>query len=108
MNHTASRPGVRVPGEEQCRGAAGVHPFIIDADGVYVYPRLESVVPTDTPPWTGERTGFGVSEIDQILGGGLNAGPAPRAEGLLTGLARPLSPTAPLPETHRASTENGA
>ncbi len=66
------------------RGAAplaGVHPFNIDAEGVYVYPRLESVVPTHNPPWTGERAGFGVAEIDRLLGGGLNAGTATLAAG---------------------------
>jgi circadian clock protein KaiC len=61
------------------RGAeplAGVHPFTIDAGGIYVYPRLESVVPTDPLAWTGERAGFGIPQIDQLLGGGLNGGTA--------------------------------
>ena len=59
------------------RGAApltGVHPFTIDARGIYVYPRLESVVPASEPPWTGARAGFGIPEIDRRLGGGLNVG----------------------------------
>src|SRR4029079_766786 len=40
------------------RGAAplaGLHPFTIDARGLTVYPRLESVVPVDVPPWTSAR-----------------------------------------------------
>jgi circadian clock protein KaiC len=59
------------------RGAApltGVHPFTIDSRGVYVYPRLESVVPTAEPPWIGARAGFGIPALDRMLGGGLNLG----------------------------------
>jgi circadian clock protein KaiC len=66
------------------RGAApllGAHPFTIGADGVYVYPRLESVVPTSEPPWTGDRAAFGLPEIDQMLGGGLNVGTTTLAAG---------------------------
>jgi circadian clock protein KaiC len=66
------------------RGAAplaGVHPFTIQAEGLYVYPRLESVVPTDAPVWTGDRATFGIPEIDQLLGGGLNVGTATLAAG---------------------------
>ena len=59
------------------RGAApigGVHPFSIDSTGIYVYPRLESVVPTADPVWTGQRAAFGIPELDQMLGGGLTVG----------------------------------
>ena len=59
------------------RGAApigGVHPFSIDAGGITVYPRLESVVPTAEPAWTGQRAAFGIAELDQMLGGGLTVG----------------------------------
>jgi circadian clock protein KaiC len=59
------------------RGAAplaGVHPFTIDASGLVVYPRLESVVPGTEPRWSDERAAFGVPEIDRMLGGGLNTG----------------------------------
>ena len=59
------------------RGAAplaGVHPMTIDARGITVYPRLESVVPTDTGRWLSSRRGFGIPEIDDLIGGGLNGG----------------------------------
>ena len=59
------------------RGAApvgGVHPFSIDTSGIYVYPRLESVVPTAEPEWSGERAAFGIPQLDQMLGGGLTVG----------------------------------
>jgi circadian clock protein KaiC len=68
----------------KARGAAplaGVHPFTIDAHGVYIFPRLESVVPNDTPAWTGERARFGIPQIDELLGGGLNDGTATLAAG---------------------------
>jgi circadian clock protein KaiC len=61
------------------RGAAplaGLHPFRIDSDGMSVYPRLESVVPAESPPWTGERAGFGIPQLDSLTGGGLNVGTA--------------------------------
>jgi circadian clock protein KaiC len=66
------------------RGAAplaGVHPFAIDGQGVSIYPRLESMVPAEIPPWTDERARFGLPDIDRLLGGGLNAGTATLAAG---------------------------
>ena len=59
------------------RGAAplaGLHPFRIDATGLAIFPRLESVVPVETPPWTGARAKFGIPQIDTLIGGGLNVG----------------------------------
>jgi circadian clock protein KaiC len=58
-----------------------LHPFTIDARGLTVYPRLESVVPTDTPAWRTERAGFGIPDIDSLLDGGLNVGTATLAAG---------------------------
>jgi circadian clock protein KaiC len=66
------------------RGAAplsGIHPFSIDGQGVAIYPRLESMVPTDIPPWTNQRARFGLPDIDRLLGGGLNVGTATLAAG---------------------------
>jgi len=66
------------------RGAAplsGLHPFTIDARGITVYPRLESVVPTDPPAWRTERAGFGIPDIDSLLDGGLNVGTSTLAAG---------------------------
>ena len=66
------------------RGASplgGLHPFTIDQRGISIYPRLESVVPTVSPPWTTARTGFGIPDIDALLGGGPNVGTATLAAG---------------------------
>ena len=66
------------------RGAAplaGLHPITIDARGVTVYPRLESVVPADTGQWTPARAGFGIAQIDRLIGGGLNVGTSTLAAG---------------------------
>lgn len=63
------------------RPLAGVHPFTIDQSGLYVYPRLESVVPADTPPWSNQRAGFGLPVIDRLISGGLNVGTATLAAG---------------------------
>ncbi|CAA9288366.1 MAG: Circadian clock protein KaiC [uncultured Chloroflexi bacterium] len=66
------------------RGAApltGAHPFNIDSSGIRVYPRLESIVPDDQAPWTDKRHAFGVTWIDQLLGGGLNTGTSTLAAG---------------------------
>jgi circadian clock protein KaiC len=66
------------------RGAAplaGLHPFTIDERGVNVYPRLESVVPTNSPPWTSARAPFGIPGIDTLINGGLNVGTATLAAG---------------------------
>lgn len=59
------------------RGAApleGPHPFIVDAQGLSVYPRFESVVTPSEPAWTGRRLGFGLAEVDALVGGGLTVG----------------------------------
>ena len=66
------------------RGAAplaGLHPITIDSRGVTVYPRLESVVPAETGQWTPARAGFGIPEIDSLIGGGLNVGTSTLAAG---------------------------
>jgi circadian clock protein KaiC len=66
------------------RGAAplaGVHPFVIDADGVTVYPRLESMVPAEASPWMPDRAGFGIPEIDALIMGGLNVATSTVAAG---------------------------
>jgi circadian clock protein KaiC len=66
------------------RGAAplgGMHPFVIDSNGLTVFPRLESVVPADPGVWTPARAGFGIAEIDRMIGGGLNVATAAVAAG---------------------------
>jgi circadian clock protein KaiC len=66
------------------RGAAplgGLHPFRIDENGLAIFPRLESVVPIETPPWTSARAGFGIPQVDALMSGGLNVGTATLAAG---------------------------
>jgi circadian clock protein KaiC len=66
------------------RGAAplaGLHPITIDARGLTVYPRLESVVPPDAGQWSPARAKFGIPETDALIGGGLNVGTSTLAAG---------------------------
>lgn len=59
------------------RGApalAGTHSFIADENGITVYPRLESIVVPVEPPWSGGRVGFGIADVDAMVGGGLTVG----------------------------------
>jgi circadian clock protein KaiC len=61
----------------KARGAAaldGVHPFSISEQGVTIHPRLESLVPTSQPASTTQRAGFGIRDIDGLIGGGLTVG----------------------------------
>ena len=66
------------------RGAAplaGLHPFTIDARGLTVYPRLESVVPPYSGQWSPARAPFGIPQMDALISGGLNAGTSTLAAG---------------------------
>jgi circadian clock protein KaiC len=66
------------------RGAApldGIHPYTIGADGLVVYPRFESVVRPHDPVWNPARVGFGLPDIDALLGGGLTVGTTTLAAG---------------------------
>jgi circadian clock protein KaiC len=59
------------------RGAApldGVHPYTIDENGLTVYPRFESIVTPSEPAWDPKQVGFGLPDIDALLGGGLTVG----------------------------------
>jgi len=61
----------------KARGSApldGVHPYIIDENGLTVYPRLESIVTPSEPAWDPKRVAFGLQDIDALLGGGLTVG----------------------------------
>jgi circadian clock protein KaiC len=60
----------------KARGAApllGVHAFTIDRHGLTIWPRFESL---RYPPaaWSEARAGFGIPELDAMLGGGLTVG----------------------------------
>ncbi len=59
----------------------GLHPFQIDAGGLRVYPRLETVPLPAPPPAGGQRQTIGLAELDQMLSGGLLEG----SSTLLTG-----------------------
>jgi circadian clock protein KaiC len=53
---------------------AGLHSYRLDAEGVQVFPRLESYPPPAARPQSAERAPFGLPELDQLLGGGPNVG----------------------------------
>jgi circadian clock protein KaiC len=68
----------------KARGGAplgGLHPFALDADGVHVHPRIESLPPPTDPPWTAERLSFGVAKVDALTGGGPHVGTTTLAVG---------------------------
>jgi circadian clock protein KaiC len=52
----------------------GSHPFVIDTDGISIFPRFESLVQLREPQWTGRRAKVGIPGIDEMLGGGLTVG----------------------------------
>ena len=65
--------GLRALEVTKMRGAAqrpGLHGYRIDARGVSVYPRQETVpLPAETPTGDG-RAPFGLAELDRMMGGG--------------------------------------
>lgn len=59
------------------RGAAplpGYHPYTIDAGGLRIWPRFESVVPPSEAGWSDRRAAFSTPRIDELLRGGLTEG----------------------------------
>lgn len=66
------------------RGSAhldGTHPFLIDQDGLHIFPHFESSVTPAEPAWNPGRAGFGIDGVDTLLGGGLNVGTTTLAAG---------------------------
>src|SRR5262245_17761040 len=55
-------------------GLEGEHAMGIDASGVRLWPRVESLRLPPAPPPATERATIGVAELDKLLGGGLPAG----------------------------------
>jgi len=55
-------------------GLDGEHAVGIDASGVRVWPRVESLPRPASPKASEERAPVGVAELDKLLGGGLPAG----------------------------------
>lgn len=56
------------------RPLGGDHPFVINDTGIAIFPRFESVVAATEPAWNPGRAAFGVADLDELIGGGLNAG----------------------------------
>jgi circadian clock protein KaiC len=48
----------------------GLHSYQLDAQGIEVFPRLESYPPPAARSQSTERVPFGLAELDQLLGGG--------------------------------------
>ena len=66
------------------RGAAplaGYHPYAIDAEGLRIWPRFESVVPPSEAAWLAGRAPFSTPRIDELLRGGLTEGTVTLAAG---------------------------
>jgi len=59
----------------------GSHPFTINADGVQLSPRLESIIELTEPASFAGRASFGVSGLDALLHGGLSIGTSTLAYG---------------------------
>ena len=66
------------------RGAAplaGYHPYAVDAGGLRIWPRFESVVPPAEAAWSARRAAFSTPRIDALLRGGLTEGSVTLAAG---------------------------
>ncbi|HYV44956.1 MAG TPA: ATPase domain-containing protein [Myxococcaceae bacterium] len=55
-------------------GLEGEHAMGVDASGIRVWPRVESLTRPAAPKAAEERATIGVAELDKLLGGGLPAG----------------------------------
>jgi circadian clock protein KaiC len=53
---------------------AGLHSYMFNRNGVQVFPRIEVYPPPESRPHAQGRAPFGLPELDQLLGGGLNIG----------------------------------
>lgn len=53
---------------------AGAHSYTITGNGITIFPRVETYVPTQVQPRPSGRVPFQLPELDQLLGGGLTAG----------------------------------
>lgn len=53
---------------------AGLHSYQLGAQGIQVFPRLETYPPRAARPQPAERAPFGLAELDQLLGGGPTVG----------------------------------
>ena len=53
---------------------AGLHSYTLDHSGMRVFPRIEVQPQSEVFPRAGGRAAFGLAELDQLLGGGVNTG----------------------------------
>lgn len=53
---------------------AGSHSYVITADGIRIFSRIEEMLLSPARPHRGERAPFGIAELDHLLQGGLTTG----------------------------------
>jgi circadian clock protein KaiC len=69
------RRGLRVMKMRAATHLGGTHTVHITADGLQVYPSIESFLPEEVPPKSG-RIPSGISGLDALMGGGIPEGDA--------------------------------
>jgi circadian clock protein KaiC len=72
LDYGSERRRLRVKKMRGIKFRGGYHDFIIETGGIKIFPRL--VAAEHHKPFLGELTGSGVSELDTLLGGGLERG----------------------------------
>ncbi|WP_307833858.1 ATPase domain-containing protein [Actinoplanes italicus] len=70
IREPVDRRGLRVLKMRGCAPLGGNHTLHITDDGIRVYPRIESFLPTDMPE-RGERIRSGIPGLDALMGGGI-------------------------------------
>lgn len=79
LSHTPREPidrrGLRVVKMRATTHLEGTHTVHITADGVQVYPRIESFLPTEVSPQSGQIP-TGIRGLDTLMGGGIPEGDA--------------------------------
>ncbi len=79
LTHLAREPidrrGLRVVKMRAATHLSGTHTVHITADGLQVYPRVESFLPEETTP-SNERIPSGIRGLDVLMGGGIPRGDA--------------------------------
>ncbi|GAA4607761.1 circadian clock protein KaiC [Actinoplanes octamycinicus] len=70
VREPVDRRGLRVVKMRGSSPLGGAHTMHITDDGVRVYPRIESFLPTDMPG-RGDRISSGIPGLDELMGGGI-------------------------------------
>jgi circadian clock protein KaiC len=73
IREPVDRRALRVVKMRAASPLGGNHTLHITSDGVQVYPRVESFLPTDMPP-RGERVASGIPGLDELIEGGIPDG----------------------------------